>query len=144
MIQGKVVAADRYEDLITVWSSVFQEVETAKQFKEENIYIVLYEGIKEDKPIGAAELKLIGEECYIDRLAVLSEKRNKGNGEFLLRFALDKGFSKGYEKIYTIIQKEQKNIFYHVGFKTTKTDKIKSETIKCEISPDKFYKQCRN
>lgn len=144
MIQGKVVAADKYEDLVTVWSSVFLNFDITNQFKKENIYMVLYEGVKEDKPIGAAELKLIDGECYIDRLAILSEKRNNGNGEFLLRFALDKGFSNGYEKIYTIIKKEQRNIFFHVGFKTTKKDKIVSDTIKCEISPDKFYKHCRN
>ncbi|WOO34579.1 GNAT family N-acetyltransferase [Anaerocolumna sp. AGMB13020] len=144
MIQGKVVAADKYEDLITVWNSVFQDFDITYQFKDENIYIVLYEGVREDKPIGAAELKMIDGECFIDRLAVLSEKRNNRNGEFLLRFALDKGFSKGYEKIYTSIQKEQKGIFSQVGFNPTKIDKINSNTIKCEISPDKFYKHCRN
>ncbi|MDF2871688.1 MAG: hypothetical protein K0R05_3263 [Anaerocolumna sp.] len=144
MIQGKVVAADKYEDLVTVWKSVFQETDVNNQFNVKNIYIVLYEGVKEDKPIGAVVLELIDEDYYIDRLAILSEKRNNKNGEFLLRFAIDKGFSKGYEKIYTIIQEQQKNLFFRVGFKTTKKDKIKSDTIKCEISPDKFYKQCRN
>jgi N-acetylglutamate synthase-like GNAT family acetyltransferase len=144
MIQGKVVTADKYEDLMNVWKSVFQETDVNNQFNVKNIYIVLYEGVKEDKPIGAVVLELIDEDYYIDRLAILSEKRNNKNGEFLLRFAIDKGFSKGYEKIYTIIQEQQKNLFFRVGFKTTKKDKIISDTIKCEISPDKFYKRCRN
>lgn len=143
MIQGKVIPPDKISHLITVWSSVFYDEELCIELNEKNIYTVLYEGIGEDNPIGAAVLKLYNDECYLEKVAILSNKRNNKNGEFLLRFIIDKGFSKGYEKIYTMIKNKQKKFFYNVGFESTKKDKINSDTIKCEISPDKFYKQCR-
>ncbi len=145
MVQVKEIKdSNKLSEIFEIWEKVFGISRTVHNYDISNNYIILYEGLKEDTPIGAALIKPSGEDCYIENLAIIEEKRNQQNGEFLLRFAVDKGFQSEFHKVYAITKENQGGLFEKVGFLKTYDDKIQQNMIKYEINPENFYRKCNH
>jgi N-acetylglutamate synthase and related acetyltransferases len=145
MVQVKIVNDSiNLKEIFHIWESVFGNSSTNYTYNSSNIYIILYEGLKEDKPIGAALIRSEGEECHIENLAVIENKRNQQNGEFLLRFAVDKGFQLECKKVIAVTNLHSGDLFKKIGFLKTYDDKIQQNMIKYEIIPENFYKRCKH
>lgn len=145
MIQGKVVSDEKnISDIFLIWKNVFGMDENSLIYNESNVYLILFEGLKEDKPIGAVLLKKEEDGCLIENLAIIESKRHQQNGEFLLRFAVDKSFQLGYEKVYADTVKDKGNLFQRVGFKIISDDSMPGEKIRYQIMQEDFYKKCKH
>ncbi|SHO54263.1 GNAT family N-acetyltransferase [Anaerocolumna xylanovorans] len=145
MIQGKVVSDEKnISDIFSIWESVFGMDGNSLIYNGLNVYLILFEGLKEDKPIGAVMLREKENGCLIENLAIIESKRNQQNGEFLLRFAVDKGFQLGYEKIYTETKEKNGNLFEKIGFEIIEDSNMPDETIKYQIMQENFYKRCKH
>ncbi len=145
MVQVKAVMdSNSLSEIFDIWEKVFGVSKGEYVYDNTNIYIILYEGLKENNPIGAALIRPAGDECLIENLAVIESKRNQQNGEFLLRFVVDKGFQSEYDKIYAVTEANQGRLFEKIGFIKTNDDKIQHNMIKYEIKPENFYKRCNH
>lgn len=142
MIQGKIIKDDKnLSEIFKIWEKVFDKPENYYIKEDENLYIILYEGLKEDYPIGAAKLKISTEACLIENLAIIEEKRNQKNGEFLLRYTIDKGFQSGNEIIYAVLKETEDKLFKRVGF-IVESDINQQNNTKYKIIRETFYNQC--
>jgi len=145
MVQVKEIKdSNNLTEIYDIWEKVFGISRTEYNYNNSNIYIILYEGIKEDTPIGAALIRPSGENCYIENLAIIEEKRSQQNGEFLLRFTVDKGFQSEFLKVYAVTKENQGGLFEKIGFLKISDDKIQQNMIKYEINPENFYKKCKH
>lgn len=144
MIQGKVIQDEKkLSEVYGIWRKVFHCEENNYKLDNGNIYIVLYEGLKEDSPIGAVMLDIKEDGCQVKNLAILEEKRGQQNGEFILRYALDKGFQQGFDTIFVFLKESQEGLFLKLGFQSAEKDKKQQELIKYQINRDMLYKPCQ-
>lgn len=144
MVQVKIVKDEKsLSEIFSIWEVVFGRNKSDFVYNDSNIYIILYEGLKEDNPIGAAMIKAEQDNCLIENLAVVEKKRNQQNGEFLLRFTVDTGFQSGYEKVYVFTKVNKSSLLEKVGFSKS-DDKIFPNMTKYQINQEKFYKKCKH
>lgn len=145
MVQVKIVKDESsLTEIYSIWEAVFKKDKSDFKYVESNLYIILYEGLKEDKPIGAAMIRKEEDNCFLENIAIVEEKRNQQNGEFLLRFMVDRAFQLDYEKLYAITEANQGGLFQKIGFEAIDDDKINSNTTKYQIKKENFYKKCNH
>ncbi|MGD9157425.1 MAG: GNAT family N-acetyltransferase [Desulfobacteraceae bacterium] len=100
--------------------SNYTEEWVEKDIEQGVVYFVIEEN---GNKIGCIALEKANEEtCYLERLAVLPEKRNKGIGQKLVTYFISEAIGQGFKNIgIGIIEKqiELKNWYKKIGFYET-------------------------
>lgn len=134
MIQGKLIAGNSdLEEVTHIRKKVFvEELGIAKdtEFDEEDkeaIHAIAYfqrnqkdmeQAVNIPEKIAVATGRIIydGEECKIDKVAVLKEYRGKSYGDFIVRLLINKAFNCGAKRVTLNTQLESINFFRKIGF----------------------------
>lgn len=159
-IQGRIIqAGDDLTEVINIRTKVFVE-EYKNSYNEEfdqndniAIHAVAYESREnsgesqasryEKTAIATGRIIYDGDECIIDRIAVLKKHRNKGYGDFIVRLLLNKAFMAGIKKVYAISYEDTKGFYEKIGFIKSDNDTCQN-TKKCkmEIDINSLIKKC--
>lgn len=126
-IQGKLIqATDRLEEVISIRNKVFVEeykIPYDEEFDQTDniaIHALAYESHEDKantkKAVATGRIIYDGDECTIDKVAVLKDQRNKGYGDFIVRLLLNKAFMSGIKKVYALSYEESRGFYEKIGF----------------------------
>lgn len=111
-------------DKVFVQEQNVAEEEEFDEFEDESLHYLLYE---DNKAIGTARWRHIGNKVKLERFAVLKEYRGKGYGDFLVKTVLKDALKEG-KSIYLHAQLKAIPLYERSGFK-----KVGDIFMECDI-----------
>jgi len=160
-IQGKILKpGDELKEAIDIRKKVFVEeygIAYDKEFDDLDmlaIHAVAYEsedasekGKRGNGKIAVATGRIVfdGENCKIDKIAVLKEYRNKKYGDFIVRLLLNKAFMSGIDEVNVDAFVSSEGFFKKLGFEKVSEEFSENgiKMYKMTINSKKLLKNCR-
>lgn len=150
LIQGKLLSAkDNLKDVFEIRREVFVKelgISEQMEFDEKDrfaIHAIAYLEENHTIPVATGRLYFDGDTCYLEKLAVLKEYRNRQYGEFILRMLLNKADMAGIQKVY--VKGNKPFIDYFKGFGFLPDNNIKEKDAKTlSIQPKNLFLGCKH
>lgn len=153
MITGKLIYQAELDKIIDLRKQVIYD-ETGILYEDlyeirdqESIHAMILEDIGSNKIVGTGRIYFDGNEFTIDNIAVLTNYRRKGYGDFAVRLLINKAISSGANLIILNAQYKYIDFYKTIGFQLK--NEIVFEVngiahIQMEINRENITTQCRN
>ena len=130
-------AAGEMKDVFDIRKKVFvleqnfTEKEEFDEYDDSSDHIIV---LFQQKPIGCARVRKIGNDIKIERIALLKEFRGMGFGKKIIRFLIKYSQEKSPDNIYISAQSRLRNFYTKLGF-----EQVGENYDECGIDHIKMY-----